>query len=44
MHLNADAVVRFQRRHLLLGYVLFGAVYPAIIGRVLGCGCVLRAA
>ena len=35
--LAADPVVRWQRRYLLLGYVLFGALYPAVVGRLLGC-------
>ena len=33
-----DPVVRHQHRFLLLGYVLWGGLYPASVGHWLGCG------
>ena len=36
--LLADPVVRYQQCFLLLGYVVLGGVYPALVGHCLGCG------
>jgi stearoyl-CoA desaturase (delta-9 desaturase) len=34
--LKADPVVRFQHKYLLIGYIIFGGVYPAVVGKLLG--------
>jgi stearoyl-CoA desaturase (delta-9 desaturase) len=33
--LKADPVVVFQKKYLLIGYVIFGGIYPALMGKLL---------